>query len=869
MKELSKANRLPSPQPLSRAGEIGAESLMFSLRPASLVRLLGCCAFAGLLLLTSALHLRASDKTASAHQKSTLQKLTVYPSQIVLGSQRASQRLVIQGTYADGYSEDLTSTAQIRSDNPSVVRIEGGRAFPVASGATTLQVSIGALTTEAKVTAHAIERPAEWSFRNHVIPVLTKTGCNMGACHGAAAGKNGFKLTLRGYDPWADYLVLTREALGRRVSPQEPGRSLLLLKPTLLVPHAGGRRFGLDSREYQVISQWIAEGTKPPIEADRRIENIRIEPALVKLRPATRQQMVVTATFNDGTTEDVTQWVRFESTNAGTGSVDDRGLVELKGSGEASITAMYLSKVALATLVVPFPQQISRDRFLQAPRVNFVDELVLSKLETLNIEPSGQCTDSEFIRRAYLDATGTLPLVNEVKEFLLSSEKDKRQKLIERLLASEAYVDYWAYKWSDLLLLSDNKATAGNKKLNPVAVRSFYNWIRASVQRNKPWDKMVRELLTSTGSSRDNGALNFYQIHKDPIRLTENTTVAFMGLRLTCARCHNHPLEKWTQVDYYKMANLFARVRQKAGDIPGEIVVVNAVSGNIDHPRLNKPLPPAPLDGKEISLESVQERRQILAQWLTSPQNQSFARTIVNRVWAGLMGRGLADPVDDIRSTNPPSNEPLMNALVEDFVKHGYDIKHLCRVILSSAAYQRSWKTTPANVNDDRYYSHYLARRLPAEVVLDAVSQVTEVPTPFGGFAKGTRALQLPDTSVDSYFLDAFGRPQRAATCDCERDPQPNLRQALHVINGDTINQKLSAEGGWVDAAMKRNLPNHEIVETLYLAAYSRYPTEVERGEAVQLLESAAQGKDSKARRDAVEDFAWAILTGKEFVFNH
>jgi len=811
----------------------------------------------------------SSKNPASASEKTSLQRIVIYPSNILLGSSRASQKLVIQGIYADGYSEDLTSKAKILSDTPSVVRIEGDRALPVSSGIATIQVSLGALKAETKISARDIEGPTEWSFRNHVIPVLTKTGCNMGACHGAAAGKNGFKLTLRGYDPMADYLVMTREAVGRRVCPQEPGRSLLLLKPTLLVPHAGGRRFGLDSREYKVISQWIAEGTKPPSEADRRIDSIRIEPALVKLRPGTRQQMVVTAVFKDGYTEDVTQWVRFESTNAGTGVVDDQGLVELKGSGEASITAMYLSKVAVATLVVPFPQRISRDRFRQAPRTNFIDDLVLSKLETLNIEPSEQCTDSEFIRRAYLDTAGSLPSADEVKEFLSSTEKDKRQRLVERLLASQAYVDYWAYKWSDLLLLSDNKATAGNKKLNPAAVRSFYDWIRGSVQDNKPWDKMVRELLTSTGSSRDNGALNFYQIHKDPVRLTENTTVAFMGLRLTCARCHNHPLEKWTQVDYYKMANLFARVRQKTGDTSGEIVVVNTVSGNIDHPRLNQSLPPAPLDGKEISLESLQERRQILAQWLTSPQNQSFSRTIVNRVWANFMGRGLADPVDDIRSTNPPSNEPLMNALVDGFVKSGYDIKHLCRIILSSATYQRSWRTSPANVNDDRYFSHYLARRLPAEVILDAVSQVTQAPTAFSGFPKGTRAMQLPDTSVDSYFLDAFGRPQRAATCDCERDTQPNLRQALHVINGDTLNEKLSMPDGWVDSALKKDLSNREIVELLYLSAYSRYPTQTELNEATQLLETASQGGDLKAKREAVEDFAWAMLTGKEFVFNH
>jgi hypothetical protein len=342
-----------------------------------------------------------------------------------------------------------------------------------------------------------------------------------------------------------------------------------------------------------------------------------------------------------------------------------------------------------------------------------------------------------------------------------------------------------------------------------------------------------------------------------------------MGLRLTCARCHNHPLEKWTQVDYYKMANLFARVKQKAGDAPGEITVVNAISGNIDHPRLNRPLPPAPLDGKEIPLDSFQDRRQYLAQWLTSPENQSFSRTVVNRIWANFMGRGLADPVDDIRSTNPPSNEPLMDALVKDFVRHGYDLKYLCRIILHSATYQRSWRTNPTNVNDDRYFSHYLAKRLPSEVILDAVSQVTEVPTPFASYAPGTRALQLPDTSVDSYFLDVFGRPQRAATCDCERDPQPNLRQALHVINGDTLNQKVATKGGWVDRAVQRGLSSRDVVETLYLSAYSRYPTETELSEATRLLGEASQVKDEKTRREALEDFTWAMLTGKEFVFNH
>lgn len=617
------------------------------------------------------------------------------------------------------------------------------------------------------------------------------------------------------------------------------------------------------------MAEWISEGARPPASTDRRIEKITVEPRTLKLRPGSRQQLLVTAHFNDHYREDVTGWVRFESTNAGTASVDDRGRIELKGSGEAGITSMYLSKVDVATVSVPFPSKVRESAFAGAAQNNYIDKQVLDKLRALNIEPSGLSTDSEFVRRAFLDSTGTLPTAAETEEFLASTDPDKRRKLVEKLLNSEAYVDYWAYKWSDLLLVTQGNAdNPGGNKLTPAAVRSFYNWIRDAVARNKPWNQMVRELYTATGSSREVGALNFYQLHKDPIRLTENTTVAFMGLRLTCARCHNHPLEKYTQMDYYKMANLFARVRQKAGDTPGEIIVYNADSGDIPHPRLNRPLPPAPLEGQEIPLDAP-GRRELLADWLTSPRNQSFSKTIVNRVWANFMGRGLVDPVDDLRSTNPPSNEPLMNALVDDFVNHGYDIKRLARTIMNSATYQRTWQTNSTNVSDDRYYSHYLIKRLPAEVMLDAVSQVTGVPTLFEDFPPGTRALQLPDTAVESYFLDAFGRPDRATTCECERDPQPNLRQALHMINGDTLNKKLSAPGSLIDVALKLGMSNSKFVEHMYLAAFSRYPTESERTRALTILQEACGSEHPQVRRQALEDFAWAMLTGKEFIFSH
>jgi Protein of unknown function (DUF1553)/Protein of unknown function (DUF1549) len=810
----------------------------------------------------------AASPTRSAASK-TLQSIKIYPAEVFLGSSRSAQRLLVQGYYADGYSEDLTAKAKLSAADSQIVKVESGVATPKASGEATLTASVGTITATAKVTARDIEQTPQWSFRNHVIPVLTKAGCNMGACHGAAAGKNGFKLTLRGYDPEADFKVLTREAVGRRVSPQDPGRSLILLKPTLLIPHAGGRRFATDSLEYQVVAGWISEGTKPPSTADRRIEKISVEPRELKLRPGSKQQLLVTAHFNDGYREDVTGWVRFESTNAGTASVDDRGRVELKGAGEAGITTMYLSKVDVASMAVPFPNKVRETAFTSAQRNNYIDKLVLEKLRTLKIEPSALSTDSEFIRRAFLDSTGTLPTPAKTEKFLASKDPAKRKALIEKLLDSEGYVDYWTYKWSDLLLVTvGNADNPGGNKLTSGAVRSFYNWIRSSVERNKPWNQMVREMYTATGSSRENGALNFYQLHKDPIRLTENTTVAFMGLRLTCARCHNHPLEKYTQVDYYKMANLFARVRQKAGDTAGEIVVYNATSGDIPHPRLNKPLPPAPLEGQEIPLDAP-GRRELLADWLTSPQNQSFSKTIVNRVWANFMGRGLVDPVDDLRSTNPPSNEPLMKALVDDFVNHGYDIKHLARTIMNSATYQRTWQTNPTNVNDDRYYSHYLVKRLPAEVMLDAISQITGVPTPFEDFPSGIRALQLPDTNIESYFLDAFGRPDRTTTCECERDSQPNLRQALHMINGDTVNKKLSAPGSLTDMAIKLGMSNAKFIEHMYLSAFSRYPTDAERQLTLESLQEACGQDRSQTRKEALQDFAWVMLTGKEFIFNH
>ncbi len=746
--------------------------------------------------------------------------------------------------------EGSTAGAQQQKQPPPAPR--GDHAPDTKTSTTT------STTNKTVAPAHSSAVASKWSFRNHVIPVLTKTGCNSGACHGALAGKNGFKLTLRGYDPDTDYSVLIRQAAARRVSLIEPAHSLLLLKPTLAIAHGGGKRFEVGSLEYKVISEWIAAGAPPPSDSDPGIERLEVTPDNKTLAAGAEQQLKVQATFSDGRVEDVTRWAKYSSSDDAVASINDDGSVKMNGHGEAALSVWYLSRVASARLTVPFPNKIDASVFASAPRHNFIDDLVLRKLENLNITPSGAATDSQFIRRAYLDAIGTLPSAEEVKKFLADTAPDKRNKLIESLLARPEYTDYWSYKWSDLFL-------ASSRKLQTKTLLSFNEWIRESVRTNKSWDKFARELVASSGTSQTNGAVNYYLIHKSPIDLAENMTVAFMGIRMTCARCHNHPLEKWTQKDYYGFANLFTRVSTKAGAAPGDTVVFSSPLGDINHPRLGKPMPARPLDGEALAPDSTKDRREHFADWLTSPENPYFTRMIVNRVWKNFMGRGLVEPVDDMRATNPASNEDLMNALVQDFVKHKFDLKHLIRTVMQSATYQLSSDTNSTNAKDDKYYSHFIARRLPAEVILDGLSQVTGVPTGFDGYPAGTRSLQLPDSRVDSYFLTVFGRPERLITSDAERTQDPSLTQALHIINGKTINEKLRTPGGTLDRFDKQNSSDEEIVEQLYLSAYSRYPTD---GESERLTRALA--KESGSDRKAVlEDLAWAILTGREFLFNH
>ncbi len=794
-------------------------------------------------------------------------EIALIPSEIELTRVGQTHQVLVEEKEGALWKGDVSEQAAFHSSDPAIATIDDtGQVRAVANGETTITAQVDGQTTTSVVRVKGADQPFNWSFRNHIQPILYKKGCSTGACHGAAAGKNGFKLSLRGYDFEADHLAITREADGRRVSLTHPEDSLILLKPTAQIAHEGGERFDQDSESYQMLLEWIQDGAPGASEEDPRITHLEILPKQVMLSENSNQQMIVQAVFTDGSLRDVTEWAKFDTTDESVAVVDDVGRVSVLAPGSTCITVWYSSKVTSADVLVPRSESVSPEVYASEDRKNFIDDHVLAKLESLQIAPTTEAEDATFIRRVYLDTLGILPDVEEVKRFLRSGNPNKRAALIERVLERPEFVDYWSYKWSDLLLVSSRNLKEA-KELN-----SFYRFIRESVEENKPWDRFVSEIITASGSTLENGAAGFFKMHQETTDLTETTSQAFLGMSITCARCHNHPLEKWTQDDYYGMANLLARVKLKNGKDGGTEVIANPF-GNILHPSKARPLPPKPLDGEPISLDASIDRRQILADWLTSPENPYFTRAIVNRVWKNFMGRGLVEPEDDLRLTNPSSNQPLMDALADNLAKHKFDLKHLMRTIMNSAAYQRSSAPSDPSQPDNKNYSQYIMRRLPAEVILDAYAQATGVPTKFAGYPEGARALQLRDSEVASYFLNAFGRPERKQTCACERTEDANIAQTLHIANGDTLNDKLRAETSIVQAVISEDADNSKSVEDLFLRALSRYPTEGEREKALAVLSEAvsgAEGEELKTRkREAMEDLAWAVMSSKEFLFNH
>jgi hypothetical protein len=789
--------------------------------------------------------------------------LSVQPSALALAGPRAVQQVIVTGRYSDGSVRDLTAFSAFALENAELASISPeGFVSPRKTGETTLVVKAGGQTATVPVAVKDFDKPQPVQFRRELVAALNVGGCNAGACHGTPSGKGGFRLSLRGYDPAADYLQLTRDVMGRRTDRNEPTESLMLKKALGRVPHEGGQRFGADSIPARTIREWLAEGLHDDAGNPAALEGVDILPGPRVLNaPARWQQLSIQARAADGA-HDVTRLTVFTSSDPAVAEVNANGLVEFRQAGEVAILCRYLD--VLRTIRLTYLEPRKGFTWESPPENNYVDKHVFAKLKMLSIPPSGLCTDQEFLRRAFLDVCGILPTQDEVKKFLADTDKDKRGKLIDSLLDRSEYADFWTLKWSDVL-------RSNRKTIQVKGAHLFQEWLRKNVEEDVPVDKMVRDLITASGSTFANPAANYYRIARDPQNLAETTAQLFLGIRMQCAKCHNHPFERWTQDDYYSMAAFFARVKQRKDpnepgpnpQTPGGEVIYTDRAGEVTQPRTNQVMAPKFMGGSVATIPPSKDRREVLAEWLTGTDNPFFAKSVVNRIWYHLNGRGIVDPVDDFRDSNPSANDELLDALAKDFVAHKYDAKHLIRTIMNSRTYQLSAEVNDLNRDDNKYFSHAVTKLLTAEQLLDGLCAVTEVPEKFAGMPLGARAVQLPDGEVNHPFLKTFGQPARELACECEREGDSNLAQALQLINGPTVNEKMRAPNNRLGRLLAKNTPDADILNELYLATLSRPPLDGEIKVAMKHL------ADNSDKRKAWEDIQWALINLKEFLFRH
>ena len=784
-------------------------------------------------------------------------KLEIAPGNVALKGRRDTAQMIASGTMANAQRADFTRAVAWTSSDDKIVKVaKSGQLVPAGDGKATITADLGGgLTAKAEVTVTGMNEPDPVSFRNDVIPAFSQANCNMGACHGTPTGKGGFKLSLRGYLPDDDIKTLTREAGGRRIDIFAPDASLVLTKPLGEVAHEGGLRLSRGTKSHEFIRDWIAEGGKDDPQASKAMVLEMLPEHRVLHEPFTTQQVAVRVKYADNTTRDVTPLAYYSSSAPEIADVDANGFVTFKSPGEAAIIAHYQDLVAIVRLT--HLVEVPGFKPAEVPTDSLVDAAVFAKLNRMRIAPSEPCTDEEFVRRAYLDIIGVLPSVDERAAFLADKSTNRRAKLIDSLLTRDEFYDYWTLKLAEVL-----RSNARLIQLKGTNV--FQRWIRESLQADKPLDQFVRELLTADGSTFKNPAANYYRISRDPDSSVETTAQLFMGVRIQCAKCHNHPFERWTQDDYYGFAAFFSRVRQKKGLLPDEEIIYAVADGDVRQPRTGAVMKPKALGGPVYDDAATPEERRVrMAKWLTSPDNPFFAKSMVNRVWFHLMGRGIVEPVDDFRDSNPACNDELIDGLAAQFVKSNYSLKDLIRTIANSRTYQLSARSNQFNANDNIYFSHAATKLLPAEVLLDAISAFTSSPTQFPGLPNGVRATQLPDGKMENAFLKTFGRPARELACECERESDSNLSQALQLIGGATVNGKLRDDKGRMAALAKSDKTPEAIVKELYLAALSRDPSPQE-------VEAAAKHiKDAKDRRMAVEDIGWVLINSKEFLFRH
>lgn len=771
----------------------------------------------------------------------------------------ARLQVVVTGRTADGRLRDLTHKVQYAVEPAGVVEAgKSGFLVPKANGKAVLKVSMpGGPEASVEITVERVDDPPPLSFPNHITPIFTKLGCNAGGCHGKSGGQNGFRLSLLGFEPPDDYEYLVKESFGRRLLPSAPEHSLLLLKGTGMLPHGGGERLRKDSHDYRLLLRWIRQGMPYGRPDDPRVTALSVYPRHRVLGPDGRQQLKVTAHYSDGTAEDVTHTARYEPNDKSMAEVDETGHVRMLGqAGEVAIMVRYQDRVAVFEASVPLGAPVTN----LPPVRNFIDEQVFAKLKELGLPPSPLCDDATFLRRVTLDVTGRLPSAEEARRFLADSDPAKRDKWIDRLLESPAYADFFANKWSAILRNRRSKDTYARGNF------AFHRWIRDALAENRPYDVFVRQILTASGEISLNPPVAWWrQVTKD-FEQVEDVAQLFLGVRIQCARCHHHPFEKWSREDYYGLAAFFSRVGRKEGLGPDEPRIFHQRgAAQAPHPRGGSPLKPTGLGDRPLELSPDEDPRQALADWMTRKDNPFFARTLVNRYWKHFFNRGIVDPEDDMRDTNPPANKALLEALTRNFVESGYDLKELVRTICRSSTYQLASVPNSHNGKDRQSFSRYYPRRLPAEVLLDAIDQLNGTTTSFQGLPAGVRAVQIPDHGgIPSYFLSVFGRPQGASACECERGNDASLAQSLHLLNSQDIHGKLSS-GVARELASDPKRKDEEKIEELYYRAFSRPPTPHELRVALAHL-----GKfDAKTRQAGYEDIVWALINTKEFLFNH
>jgi hypothetical protein len=815
----------------------------------------------------------APAETLVLPKPSDIRELAVHPEKIALRGSDDAQQLVLTATVTDGRLQDLSTDIKYEVADSKVVRVTStGRVIPLANGHTEITASFGDKTVRVPVTAEAIDENLPINFGNQIVPIFTKLGCNSGGCHGKASGQNGFKLSLLGFEPEVDYNALVKEARGRRLFPASPDHSLLLLKATGVVAHGGGKRMEVGSDEYKLVRRWIAAGVPFGDEDDPVVARISIYPEHRIIGRQNKQQFAVYAHYSDGSVEDVTRRAQYDSNDTEVAVVDPAGLVRTLGlSGEAAIMARYQGHVTTFRATVPLGGQTPEYKF-EAQTV--VDRFTHKKWQELGIVPSEVCSDAQFIRRVSLDVAGTLPTPAQVTAFVADTDPQKRDKLIDRLLETPEYGYYFANKWADILRVK--RGNGGQQAGRAYGTFAFHGWIRDAVAADMPYDEFARSILGAVGDESKCPPTVWYKDLQRPEQFVDDTAQVFLGLRLACAQCHHHPYEKWSQDDYWGIAAFFGRLQRKTIPVPGvsvqnqqqqRVVIFSRSSGTVINKRTNKAAVMKPLDGEPMDVGPDEDPRQKLVDWMVEAKNPFFARAVANRYWAHFFGRGIVDPLDDMRVTNPPSNPELLDALAQDLVEHKYSLKHLIRTICKSRTYQLSSMPHERNKHDKQAYARYYPKRMSAEVLFDAVCQVTGSPTAFGTLPQDVhaprRAIMLPDESFASYFLDVFGRPQRISACECERVSEANLAQALHLLNSDEVQGKLARPGGRADQMVKDSRPDEEKVEELFLWAFARKPTEKQLRLALDHL--ALHTKDKKV---AYENILWALVNTKEFVFN-